>query len=129
MSDINCCGKEEMYGEVVPGWMLVRLIESTQGLEVGQFVMGEGSWGLTWCSDPSFVFDLPPCLDDDTDHSVMVAQHYEQRLTGRVFDGYLLGKACVEAGWNEMECGLGYWLADRMYKHLEAMKWEPLRVW
>lgn len=51
MSEINCFGTEEYYGEVIPGWGLVRLVSmrtKNTYMTNPMFSMKEGSWGLTY---------------------------------------------------------------------------------
>lgn len=50
MSEINCFGDEIIYGHVVPGWSLVRLINinvTPNEYKVNGDLMGEGHIGLT----------------------------------------------------------------------------------
>lgn len=134
MSEINCYGNEQVFGQVLPNWALVRLVDAIGEFKVGNFVMKEGSWGLTYCNDPSFVFDLDPQIDftikdpegdPPTEGYWDTHEHYCERLQGNVEDGYRLVASCIEAGWNPKEGGLAAWLCDRMRKHLDGCNWQP----
>lgn len=139
MSEINCFGDEEVYGEVIPHWYLVRLVNKIdRPYMVGHFEMKEGSWGLTYVNDPSFIFDLVPMKDpgDDLPDDMIFAKdyldaldHYEDRLQGVVRDGYRLMNCCIEAGFDFEEGGFACWLMDRMAKFLEEKEWKPERVY
>lgn len=94
MSEINCFGDEIIYGEVVPGWYLVRLVNiSSNEYVVNGSLMEEGHLGLTELNDPSFIFAMDPIPWNsqwDNDEEVTpkedkyweVYHHYKDRLRG-----------------------------------------------
>ena len=56
----QCCAKTESYGEVFPGWVLVRA--TVNGME-----MRAGQWGLVQFDDPLFIWtETPTILIDRT---------------------------------------------------------------
>lgn len=136
MSKINCHGTEEHYGEVIPDWFLVRLVnkKTTEPyyIESG-FEMDEGSWGLTYWNNPDFVFDMNPMQEVNVDSDLYslyrkTINHYHSRLTGEVYPSYLLIKGLKESGWN---IGCGTWLTEylcnKMWETLEQCNWKPFR--
>jgi hypothetical protein len=130
MSEINSCGKEEVYGYVLPGWYLCRLVEATYTFRVNQFVsMNNNDWGLTTSNDPSFVFSMNPIevTEDTEDYTTL--NHYRNRLIGDAESCHQLVNACIEAGYDINEGGLAAWLCNRMWKHLEIRGWKPYTVY
>lgn len=148
MSEINGFGDEENYGEVFPGWYLVRLTNKVTKTPyiVNGHEMKEGSWGLTWENDPSFVFDLDPMtdFDEEADADIINAaknyselfpkgylkmfNHYNSRLKANISISYLLVKAAIEQGWDEEDGGVNYYIVNQMFKFLEECNWTPKRV-
>lgn len=60
----QCVVNPIYYGEVAPGWWLIRARKD----EVGDDGMKVGDWGLVECNDPSIVFSVTPVVyDNDTD--------------------------------------------------------------
>lgn len=132
MSEINCCGDEEVYSEVFPGWVLVRLVnvdETCNIYQVNGFEMKEGSLGLTSCNDPSFVFDLEPLLanptweEDDSDITeeewnkyLPVMRHYQSRLFSSVDAGFDLISAAIKVGYMPQEGGFACFLMGKMHE-------------
>lgn len=96
--------------------------------------MKEGSWGLTYCNDPDFVFDLNPMPDFPDDIPKVpkgywkMLRHYNSRLKADVYPFYKLVKAVIEQGWDESEGGLTCYIANRMFEFLEECNWKPQDV-
>jgi len=140
MSEINCFGDEIIYPEVVPGWHLVQLvnlivnnpdvnvIDRSVKYYVNGFEMKEGSFGLTNCNDPDFIFSMPPMSEPiESDESTnefneeeklfyRTLDHYISRMYGYADTAYKLITACIKAGYNPEEDGfVATWLMPRMY--------------
>lgn len=123
MSRINCFGNEEYYGELVPGYGLVRLTQLVAPDPEGEY--REGCWGVTYSNDPDFTFfETPKANNDD------IGQHYDERLYGDIQSCHRFWESCLKAGYNPEVHGyaLGYWLADRIYAHLNSCNWTPQNV-
>lgn len=133
MSEINCCGDEEVYGEVFPGWILVRLMnvdETCNTYEINGFKMKEGSFGLTSINDPSFVFDLEPLEDNDYDEDTDISEdernyykvmnHYHARTLASAICGFELVSAAIKAGYKPEEGGFACFLMDKMHKAFKS---------
>ena len=131
MSEINVHGDEVYYGEVVPGWGLVRLINkaSTSPFIIDNFglEMEEGDLGLTYGNDPSFIFEVDPIPGEweTTDEKLAIEglatwAHYEQMLNYcDPVTGYNLVNACIEAGYKIEDNDFAGWLCNRMYQTLQ----------
>ncbi len=143
MSAINCLGDEEVYGEVVEGWTLVRLVrpadyKSPEGLRSNHqhstklhndVYMFWNDWGLTQSNDPDFIFRCDPLPKTSRSKKQLQRfRHYRDRLTGDVEIGYSLMAACLRAGYNPKKLRLAEWLMDRMYQHLKSLDWKPLYI-
>lgn len=139
MSEINGYGTEENYGEVFPGWDLVRLVNKTSKYSyiINGFEMKEKSWGLTQSNDPSFVFDMNPMKDnmfglpdedcpDEPEGYYDVLRHYEERLSGDCVDSYYLVKAAIESGWDINKGGFACYISHKIWETLERCNWTPL---
>ena len=144
MSAINTLGDEEVYGEVVEGWTLVRLVrpinyKSPEGLtSVHQYTaqlhndvyMFWNNWGLTSNNDPTFIFRYDPLPKTSRSKKQLERfKHYSECLTSNVEAGYSLMAACLKAGYNPKKLRLAEWLMDRMYQHLKSLDWKPLQTY
>lgn len=120
MSRINCFGDEQYFGELVPGYGLVRLVNMIAVDPEEEYK--EGCWGVTYCNDPDFVFYETPGKDNFDNG---VGEHFQDRLYGDIQSCHRFWDACLKAGYNPEVDGyaLGYWLADRVYNHLENCSW------
>lgn len=145
MSEINCHGDEVIYGDVIPEWYLVQLVnlavnnydlpivDRTVQLVVSGNVMGEGNFGLVCTNNPIFVFSMPPRLkpptseefkrtnrfSEDEELYYKTLEHYTSRLCCSVDKGYDFYVDCLEAGYNPREHnhldGLAEWLMPKIY--------------
>ena len=52
----QCTAESISYGEVIPGWILVRARKDADEWKAGQ-------WGLVWENDPSFTWSSDPTPD------------------------------------------------------------------
>lgn len=145
MSEINCYGNEENYGEVLPGWYLVRLVNKVDtpyflyhDVDRTHFYteMKEGSWGLTQENDPDIVFNIDPfseieegASDLEWDIYINKLHHYESRLISNVEVGFNLVQAAIQAGFDLEEGGFAVWLADKLYHYLESIKYKPINIY
>lgn len=133
MSAINVLGDEEVYGEVVEGWFLVRLVRPAKehrnqsNFQLSKNVcMFWGDWGLTDRNDPVFIFRFDPLpKTSQSKHYPQRFHHYLERLCGDVEKCHNLMEACLKAGYNPKKCRLAVWLMDRMYQHLKSLDWKP----
>jgi hypothetical protein len=128
MSEINCWGDEEHYGEVVPGYYLVRLVNVVAPDPDEVYL--EDMWGLTYCNDPDFFFHLSPCREEDPAYEEVV-EHYGDRLYGDIQPCYRLWKACLQGGYRPKKHGyrLAFWLVERTARYLEKVNWLPELVY
>ncbi len=144
MSAINFLGDEEVYGEIIKGWNLVRLVKPTNYKAPKGFSsysqhystlhnnvhMFWGDWGLTRLNDPDFIFRFDPL--PKTSRSKKYSErlrHYSECLTSNVEIGYSLMHSCLEAGYNPQKLRLAEWLMDRMYQHLKKSDWKPTHTY
>lgn len=111
------------YGQVLPGWYLIRAQKDGNLMKIHQ-------WGLLRCNDPDFVWTVDPIVDitygmsDDQVDALPddqwnlyrkfsnSAEKFEQSLKGDIRSGYSLYKACLEAGYDPEVDGynLSHWL-------------------
>ena len=134
MSRINIFGDEQYFGEVLPGYHLIRLVNTKPDPEG---LYKEGMWGLTYCNDPDFMFYQDPIEDpsliddeiecDNEDLITETAEHYSERLWGDIQSCNRLWQSCLQAGYNPEVHGynLAYWLMDHMAKFLNEVDWKP----
>ena len=134
-------GDEEVYGELVKDWCLVRLIRPKASLHLKEGIqdnkyldnhlqMSWGDWGLTYSNDPDFIFcnDPLPKYSKAKNYSA-VCRIYNHQLTGPVELSYKLVESCIEAGFNLKKDKLSQWLMDKMYIHLKECNWIPKDVY
>jgi hypothetical protein len=137
----TCLGKCDNYGEIFPGWWLVRAtVDSSIRLEADD-------WGLVQCNDPTFIFEQTPIknpcyglLDNELDdpdldephknflkvaHSIAADMHesldYSRDFPTLPLSAYgKLYVSCVEAGYKRKEHGsLLYWLCHYIATYLD----------
>jgi hypothetical protein len=138
MSRINVFGDEQYFGEILPGYHLVRLVNTIPDPEE---IYKEGMWGLTHCNDPDFVFYQNPLpvysLGNEDDESIEdveglddVADHYQDQLYGSIQECHRLWDACLRAGYDPEKHGynLAYWLLNCMFNFLESVEWKPKQI-
>lgn len=61
----QCVVNPIYYGEIAPGWFLMRARKDEGGTEG----MRVGEWGLVECNDPTIVFDVTPVVYDNPDQT------------------------------------------------------------
>jgi hypothetical protein len=124
------------YGEVLPGWALMRARKDDYG-DSPEWKTGE--WGLVRINDPDYIWsgDLlkNPMLDwtDDQidsceDDAVIAAENkfvdcwlnLHDNLVGNAECGYELCLAAISVGWNKETTRLPEWLMDRMANWVET---------
>lgn len=128
MSEINCFGTEQVLGEIVPGWWLVRLVEkhTDRPYLVNGFEMKDGDYGITCVNDPDFVLSMPPLDPDNPDDESrtdeedevfsLTLRHYEERLTGPVDVCGRFYVDCCKAGYDPEEGGFVSWVMQRCHR-------------
>jgi hypothetical protein len=131
MSEINCWGDEIIYGEVIPGWFLVRLVNinvTPNKYMVNGDLMGEGHLGLTRLNDPSFIFAMDPIpwnkewdkdiyplqSNSEEDKYWKVYRHYRNRLKGSIEDCHNLAESIMKINNSTTYESIYAFLIDRM---------------
>jgi hypothetical protein len=141
MSVINILGDEEVYGELLPNWTLVKLVRPAASLHLKDYTqevtsldnylqMLWGNWGLTYSNDPSFVFSnnpLPKYSKAKNYYNVLTA--YNAELGGPIHQCYNLYTACLEAGYREKQGSMATFIMDKMYYKLKACNWIPEKIY
>ncbi len=61
----QCVVNPIYYGEIAPGWWLMRARKDEGGLDG----MKAGEWGIVECNDPTIVFDVTPVVYNDADQT------------------------------------------------------------
>lgn len=123
----QCLVNPLMFGEVLPGWYLMRARRKSSMMEVGD-------WGLVRCNDPDFVWSTSPIPDptfgltDDQINSLpdgitkefnLRCDKFEEELYVPAYIGYLLVEAGRKVGYNQEEHGaFAYWLFHYLGHHI-----------
>ena len=141
MSVINILGDEEVYGELVKDWYLVRLVRPAVSWHLKDYIqetkyldndvqMCWGDWGLTYSNDPTFVFSNNPLSKiSKAKNYYSILRTYNHELNGPIHHCYSLYNSCLNAGYKAEQGLLGLWLMDRMYYKLKACNWKPEQVY
>jgi hypothetical protein len=87
----------ESYGEIIPGFELVKITRNVNGIDAISLELQEDGF-------PVFVYDHIPKSKEDFDDGY-TGWVYQAMLSGTKFKfppeiGFRIFKACVEAGWN-----------------------------
>ncbi len=108
------------YGNIVPGWDLIRAIKGGNGLDPGQ-------WGLVFSEfffkrkdfGVSFVFDeIPPDIDfendDMFDEYIRMIEDFEENLKTDPQIGFAFYSSCLESDFDPEEDDFHVFVAGRM---------------
>lgn len=119
---MQCLTEAKMYGEVIPGWYLVK---ATKTSPWGHWPAGY--WGLVRMNDPDFVWEPDPLEEDpeapvdENGLSEFYRRHndFEEALHSHPNVGYTLIKDAMKVGYNPEEEGyVTFWLFERMARML-----------
>jgi hypothetical protein len=124
------------------GWFLVRATKPD--IDSDGFGPAIGDWGIGVCNDPYFWIDGTPApdptygmtkeqeevyYDNLTDEQKEANSRFDdwmenvaEALVGEVVYGYLLGKACVDSGWNDKK-GLTKFVAHHIWMASQSEQW------
>lgn len=133
----QCTTEALTYGEVIPGWLLMRAQKDGNRWKAGE-------WGLVWSNDPSFTWTSTPTpnpafgLDDEAEEalyeankgtpigdriaSMKLPQDFKdafEAVTPRA--GYSLVCAAMEKGYDPETSGdFSWWFYDCVGEHLKT---------
>jgi hypothetical protein len=135
----TCLSQCDDYGEVLPGWFLVRATKDSG------ITMEAGDWGLVDCNSPSFIFEHTPIKNpivgltiEESEESKLDEPYYRfisvsDSIGIDMFESIdtstpnlpfsvcnKLYKSCIEAGWNEDKEPMLYWLCHHIATYLEG---------
>lgn len=120
---MQCLVNPLYFGEVVPGWYLIRARrEHYNSMDVGD-------WGLLRSNDPDIIFKTtpllePPDADPLYDTFYQKADEFYNELVCDPYLGYLLVDACKKNGYDHENHGFFHiWFFDYLAKHIN--KTEP----
>jgi hypothetical protein len=112
----QCLVNPLFYGEVLPGWFLIRARRESSSMKVGD-------WGLLRCNDPDFIWSSHPVLDlssDDEEENLSIPEDdFTSAFRCDPNTGYALVKAAEQSGYHPEEGGLLYWLWEYLAKFIE----------
>ena len=113
----QCVAEARDWGEVLPGWTLIRASRDGNTMKADQ-------WGLVSGNDPDFWWTVtprprPPEGSADGRAWSLDADEFEKTLVTDPATGYLLYSAAREAGYaGEGGVRFGFWLFARLGEHL-----------
>lgn len=101
----QCIVNPLYFGEVLPGWFLIRARRQGSMMEVGD-------WGMVQCNDPTFVWSSTPKMTkEEFDGFVYLPEDFEESLYMYVTNGYDLLISAIKVGYNREEHGrFSQWL-------------------
>jgi len=95
----QCLVNPLYFGEVLPGWYLIRARRDGD-------IMKVGDWGMIQCNDPTFVWETTPKMTAEQNEKLYILpEDFENSLYLNAYNGYELVKAAIEVGYNRDEDG------------------------
>jgi hypothetical protein len=126
----QCLVNPLYFGEVIPGWCLIRARRQGSDMEVGD-------WGLLRMNDPDLIWKSTPQLDptfymtDDEEAEYWKTHSYKDEAVHAAEDfvdtlwcqpvslGYDLVSAMMEAGYSRKQHGpVEWWLWQKLAEHI-----------
>lgn len=125
------------YGEVIPGWYLMRAQKDGTTWKAGH-------WGLVWSNDPTFTWEETPTANpafglSDEDEEALYQANKDNEIGARIVSmslpedfsrafgrmnprtGYEIITAAMERGYDPKESGdLSWWLFDWIGEYLKT---------
>ena len=112
---VSCNAEAIGYGEIFPGWYLVR---ATKNDVENNPEFPKDWWGLVEANSPSFVFETTPEVEPisgDISSWCDKAAKFQEELLLSPETGYRLVSAAIQAGWNrKKDHNFAEWLFDRL---------------
>lgn len=109
----QCLVNPLYFGEVLPGWFLIRARRKGNMMEVGD-------WGMLRCNDPTFVWSTTPkATKEEFDGYIYLPDDFDEALYMYATHGYDLISAGIEIGYNREEHGrFAQWLFWHLSEHI-----------
>lgn len=101
----QCLVNPLYFGEVLPGWYLIRARRDGNDMKVGE-------WGMVQCNDPTFTWmTTPKVTKEEYEDMLYLPEDFDEALYMNPINGHNLITSAIEAGYSRKEHGhFSFWL-------------------